>query len=124
MGQLSPILRSVDWGGRPALSFWCPGCDESHVVTIKRPGDERGWEWNCSITKPTFTPSILVTSGHYMPNWQGPGCYCDKKDEDDQWFSCSRCHSYVTDGKIQFLDDCTHDLKGQTVDLPEWDFEE
>ena len=29
------------------------------------------------------------------------------------------CHSFVTDGRIQFLADCTHPLAGQTVDLPE-----
>jgi hypothetical protein len=32
-----------------------------------------------------------------------------------------QCHSFVTDGKIQFLPDCYHSLKGQTVELPEWD---
>ena len=26
---------------------------------------------------------------------------------------------FVTDGKIQFLGDCTHALAGQTVDLPD-----
>jgi len=30
------------------------------------------------------------------------------------------CHSFVTDGRIQFLGDCTHTLAGQTVDLPDW----
>jgi len=29
------------------------------------------------------------------------------------------CHSFIRDGKIQFLGDCTHALAGQTVDLPE-----
>ncbi len=28
------------------------------------------------------------------------------------------CHSFLTDGRIQFLDDCTHAMAGQTVDLP------
>ena len=27
------------------------------------------------------------------------------------------CHSFVREGKIEFLGDCTHALKGQTVDL-------
>jgi hypothetical protein len=31
------------------------------------------------------------------------------------------CHSFVTDGRIQFLTDCTHAFAGRTVDLPEWD---
>ena len=30
------------------------------------------------------------------------------------------CHTFVTDGRIQFLGDCTHALAGQTVDLPDW----
>ena len=30
-----------------------------------------------------------------------------------------RGHSYVTDGRIQYLSDCTHPLAGQTVDLPD-----
>jgi hypothetical protein len=29
-----------------------------------------------------------------------------------------RCHSFVVDGQIQFLGDCTHKLAGQTVPLP------
>jgi hypothetical protein len=28
---------------------------------------------------------------------------------------------FVTDGRIQFLGDCTHALAGQTVDLPDWE---
>lgn len=31
------------------------------------------------------------------------------------------CHSFVTDGCIQYLGDCTHRLAGQTVDLPAWE---
>ena len=25
------------------------------------------------------------------------------------------CHSFVNDGQVQFLDDCTHELAGQTL---------
>lgn len=31
------------------------------------------------------------------------------------------CHSFITDGQIQFLNDCTHPLAGQTVPLPNFD---
>jgi hypothetical protein len=31
------------------------------------------------------------------------------------------CHSFVTDGRIQFLGDCTHALANQTFDLPGWE---
>ena len=31
------------------------------------------------------------------------------------------CHSFITDGRIQYLGDCTHPLAGQTLDLPNWE---
>ena len=31
----------------------------------------------------------------------------------------SRCHSFITDGRISFCGDSEHALAGQTVDLPE-----
>ena len=30
------------------------------------------------------------------------------------------CHSFVVNGQIQFLPDCTHALAGQTVPIPDW----
>jgi hypothetical protein len=57
------------------------------------------WEWNGDTEKPTLRPSILTDMGKESP----------------------RCHSFVTDGKIKFLGDCGHELKGQTVDLLEVD---
>lgn len=30
------------------------------------------------------------------------------------------CHSFVRDGKIEFLGDCTHEFAGKTVDLEAW----
>lgn len=99
MSLLSPILRKGQDNG---LMFWCPGCDIPHVV---RHGSGAGprWGWNGDADKPTFTPSILVR----YP-W-GP----EQKER--------VCHSFVTNGKIQFLSDCTHELAGQTVDIPNWE---
>lgn len=34
------------------------------------------------------------------------------------------CHSFVREGRIQFLGDCTHRLAGHTVDLPAFPFSE
>jgi hypothetical protein len=34
-------------------------------------------------------------------------------------FKCGVCHSHVTDGKIQYLSDCTHELTGQTIEVEE-----
>lgn len=73
------------------------------------------WTFNDNFACPTFTPSVLVTylhpEGHDNDN-PAPVGYNGKLVE-------GRCHSFVIDGKIQFLLDCTHALAGQIVDLPE-----
>lgn len=71
--------------------FECPGCGCLHFF------NER-WTFNGDLEKPTVSPSILVT-------YDG----ADKK---------TRCHSFIRDGRIEFLGDSTHELAGQTVDLP------
>lgn len=128
MGQLSPILRNARHSdGRLSLHFWCPGCDEVHGVAIGQEG-KPGWTWNGSTDKPTFGPSIAVSCGHFVPGFDPTkqGCWCTfnaeciAKGEEPSGFKCSMCHSYVADGQIQFLGDCTHHLRGQTVPLPEW----
>lgn len=93
-----------------ALTFWCPGCDGAHSVQHGA-GTGPRWGWNGDVDKPTLTPSILVT----MPGNPNAG------EQFKEWRTTRVCHSYVTDGRIQFLTDCTHELAGQTVDLPAWD---
>ena len=73
--------------------FHCPGCNYSHIIEVPR------WTWNGSLDSPTFNPSLLVNNNH--PEL--------------------RCHSFIRDGKIQFLGDCFHELAGKTVDIPEFD---
>jgi hypothetical protein len=95
--RLSRVLAKSEEG---RLFFECPGCDMIHGIS-HGPGPEPRWGWNGDAEKPTFTPSVLV--------WY-------------RWTDGDRgCHSFVTDGRIQFLGDCTHELAGQTVDLPEWE---
>jgi Family of unknown function (DUF6527) len=80
------------------MAFHCPGCGYDHAFRVggTRPPDR--WTWNGSMDKPTFHPSLLC----------------------NQDTPAMRCHSFVTDGRIQFLSDCFHKLAGQTVDLPDW----
>jgi Tfp pilus assembly protein PilE len=118
MAALGKLLRTIE-GGK--IAFWCPGCEESHAVTT----GAGGWGFNGNADRPTFTPSVLVRSGHYAHGETPGNCYCDFAERHPEaakgcrW-KCSRCHSFVTDGRIQFLGDCTHKLANQTVDLPEW----
>ncbi len=53
------------------------------------------WSWNGDIDKPTFQPSVRIDS--------------------------LGTHFFITDGRIQFLNDCTHKFKGQTVDMEDVD---
>lgn len=122
MGAISNILRSANDG---RLLFWCPGCDGVHGVRV---GDGPGprWGYNGNPEKPTFTPSILVSctemtekGGADYAAWFESGC----PPRNGEPFESRPvvCHSFVTDGRIQFLSDCTHALAGQTVDIPNFD---
>lgn len=81
--------------------FVCPGCGENHRVTDS-------WTFNGDTVRPTIRPSILVT-------WRANP---DAIEGFEEWRKERRCHSFVTDGKIAFLSDCTHAHAGETMDLP------
>lgn len=101
------------------IRFNCPGCAQgkpgNFAGAILLPVDwtpegfERApllnvvptWGFNGDLERPTFTPSILTSATH---------------GEERTPF---RCHSFVRDGRIEFLSGCTHALAGQTLDLPE-----
>lgn len=78
--------------------LWCPGCRTSHVIAVEP--HPNPWTFNGDTTKPTFQPSLLVTSSR-------------RKAE-------TVCHSFVTDGQINFLPDTTaHELRGLHP-IPDW----
>ena len=117
MDKLSATLYAVDANG---IAFWCPGCRAQHVVTI---GAGAGaWKWNGSVERPTFHPSVLASYPHWEPSAEDPEVAAAiKRGEVKQQLVERKCHSFVTDGQIQFLGDCTHELAGQTVPLPDFD---
>ena len=85
----------------------CPGCNTFHSLATKGKNNcGAQWTWNGSLESPTFSPSLNVS--RYYNGGDGV-----RKD--------FRCHSFIVDGKIQFLSDCPHSLAGQTVDLPDWE---
>ena len=94
------------------VAFRCPACQDSHAINTNT------WTWNGSLELPTFSPSVLVR-GNQWPEDEYPeyhkAAHAGVAPGDD-----TVCHSFVTDGRIQFLGDCTHALAGQTVDLPPW----
>lgn len=103
------------------LSFMCPGCNERHTVGLFGSSGPQ-WAWNGDNNKPTLSPSVLVRTGHYVDG-DTDNCWCAYNAEhpEDVTFHCMVCHSFITDGKIQFLSDCSHNLAGITVELPDLD---
>jgi hypothetical protein len=87
------------------LRFHLPGPFPNRIIPVMIGGTRDGtpnWTWNGSIDSPTVKPSILTRGG---------GMY---NGED---FKEHICHSFINDGKIQFLSDCTHEFANQTLDL-------
>lgn len=74
--------------------FTCPGCNAQHQVDCS----PKRWVFSGTPDRPNLWPSIMLKPA-------------TSKVE--------VCHSIVKGGKIEFQPDCTHALKGKTVDLPE-----
>ena len=114
MAKISSILRSAQ---DDRLMFWCPGCDGPHMVGVG-PGDGPRWSWNSDVDKPTFNPSVLVTGMHWVPPVTPENAEQFRADPWVQQQAKSICHSFVQEGRMVFLADCTHELAGFTVDIP------
>lgn len=115
MSALGSKLRRLEGG---IALFHCPGCRTGHQVGIEPPAAVI-WGFNGNGDAPTFTPSVLVrgTQIERDANGRWTGEWLRGADGNPL---ASVCHSFVTDGRIQFLGDCTHATMGQTVDLPDF----
>lgn len=113
------LSRKLYRGGAPGhLLFHCPGCDSLHTVAVEQPNSLGArWSWNGDVERPTFAPSLLIR----WTQWDPPAHTQDKvtRGEIVQREVHCCCHSFIRDGMIQFLNDCTHALAGQTVPLPD-----
>ena len=87
MSALGRFLRKAD----NTLLAWCPGCEEVHPFDLSR------WQFDGNSESPTFSPSLL----------------CNATVNN----GVRRCHSFVRDGQWEFLADCYHELKSQTVPM-------
>jgi hypothetical protein len=76
------------------ILFWCPGCDMNH-------GINNTWQITGTAENPTIKPSILT-------KW-------DTGEE----HTIHVCHMFITNGKIQYLPDCTHSMANKTIDMVE-----
>lgn len=153
MNPLVWVSKTIGQDNQPqgrGLWIWCPGCNSAHrPQCVGEAGDfPHGpcWEWNGRTDEGfSISPSLLVynswhkcgpephievctdlnceRTSHMLPKegetWErahGMPCPLGKEG----W---GNCHSFITDGKWQFLSDCAHPLAGQTVPmvpLPDW----
>lgn len=105
-----PRVSKVE-GGQFSHIFYCPGCGNHHGIIDGR------WTFNGDLEKPTITPSILVRGTEWITDEEHELIMSGQYVEPRPYV----CHSFVTDGQIQYLNDCTHELAGQTVDIPDID---
>lgn len=89
--------KAVPLGEHTHVLIRAPGWSFPIALPVKGrydgPGDK--WDWDESTERPTLHPSILRTATG----------------------TDYRCHSFVGDGKVGFLPDCSHEYAGQTLDL-------
>lgn len=78
----------------------CPGCGSRHSIAVDKPLHNKSqWHFNGNLEEPTFTPSVVIF------------------EHGDEEIKPERCHYFISKGQIRFLQDCTHDLAGKTVDM-------
>lgn len=121
MNKLKRIDCHSPAGVLYAYEFLCPGCGNLHILPVGHGNGENyaRWGFNDDLERPTFTPSILARGSKLVLDDEGAWAGEWEKDAAGNPIPYI-CHSFVTDGHIQFLGDCTHALAGQTLDLPDW----
>lgn len=113
LGETDPAkVPDADRG--ESFWWWCRGCNTHHRFVTKLARGEVGpvWTWNGSLERPTFAPSLLYRwTDHWKCNppepCKKPGCQGRP----------AVCHVFVRNGQVQYLGDCTHELRGQTVPI-------
>lgn len=89
-----PLLRLIRPG---CYQHWCPGCGEPHRIEIgARAVDGRRIGFDGDILRPTFEPEMLVEDGARL------------------------CRYLLRGGQLHFAADCTHQLAGRRVELPDF----
>ena len=72
--------------------FWDVALDRPNAFYVR--DQHPSWSWNGDYECPTVSPSIrLIHTVNQVD------------------------HLFIRDGKIQYLNDCTHELAGKTVDM-------
>ena len=86
------------------LRIVCPAGGCFMALPVRKPGESHRpdgpqWEFDGNEDEPTLSPSVLSKCKGGV------------------------CHSFVRNGQVEFLSDCTHEFAGKTVPLaplPDW----
>ncbi len=99
---MAKVIAELKIDGGKGYVFFCPGCGYYHSFQTELGSNPNRpiWTFNGDMEKPTFSPSLGIFM--MMPE--------------------KRCHTFVRDGQIQYLSDCFHELRGQTIDMQEIDW--
>jgi hypothetical protein len=118
------VIRTIEQPANFQYMIFCPGCKCGHGLRVGQPSGAN-WSFNGDMEKPTFAPSLLITGIECPPYDPETGDY--KRGPDGELLlgpdgrllgaKDTRCHSFIREGMIEFLGDCTHELRGQTVPL-------
>ena len=93
-----------------------PGPLPHRVLPVILKGQRAGtnsWTWNGDTEKPTLRPSIRTEGMREMTDEEVAKALAGETFDIESII----CHTWVNDGKVQFLDDCSHELAGSVVDL-------
>lgn len=105
--------------GHEEYLFHCFGCGHDHRYTVQWGKNsnrtEPRWAFNGDMNKPTFAPSLLMRWKDWPSDGEAARILAGEKVEIKQ----NICHLFVTEGKIHYLADCTHEYAGKTVEMQE-----
>ncbi len=119
---MTDVVKKIFVGQNEYLVFWCEGCECLHSVWYETPNPLTNgrWKWNGDLVNPTVSPSILVRGTVPVTNEEITRILSGEEIKPKP----TACHSFVRDGRIEFLSDCTHHLAGQVKQLlpvSDWD---
>ncbi len=92
MSEVRVVVDGGYWRMKSPGSKW--GC-----LLVPR---DRGWTFNGNIERPTFSPSVKETATFHANGHDYP--YCN--------------HFIITDGVVNYCQDCTHESAGKSYELP------
>lgn len=111
--QISSKLRRGEWSDYWLYLHWCPACKSMHQYRVAKSGgnginpDLPDWSFNGDLENPTFSPSMLIT----IPE------RTDRNGVKHPRYTI--CHYILTEGVINYCGDCPHEMKNQSIPLPD-----